>query len=260
MGNPELRRAFAVGDAKRIWRRYGITSPQELVLEDVAWAMGLAVMEERLESADARLVRGRKKGIIRVNREIPWPGRKRFAVAHEIGHWCLHASISQLLACTNEDMRARYKDSEPEAEANWFAAELLMPEDRYAAAMKGTTPSPDVINGLADEFLVTRTAAAVRYVELCPSHTVFIMCKESSVKWWRCSKGLDGPLWIKSGQPVSPRTLAGKFFLGKAPEIEVQSIGAEDWADRYPDYASEFMEAIIPLGNTGAAITMLWLE
>lgn len=258
--SPEVRRAFAAGDAAKLWRQYGFRSPEELVLEDVAWALGVAVMEGPLDSADARLVRTADRGIIRVNREIRQHGRKRFAIAHELGHWRLHAAISQLLACTKEDMLARYKESEPEAEANWFAAELLMPEALYRPAIAGNAPNPDVINGLANRFLVTRTAAAVRFVELCKEHCVFVMCEKGRIKWWRCSKDIEGPLWIDAGTAVSPRTLAGRFFEGKIPEAETQCVGMCEWASKFPDYAEDAMEAIIPLGNTGAVIAMIWLE
>src|SRR4051812_13642102 len=106
MPSPEVRRAFSIGDARRIWKRYGFREPRDLVLEDLAFALGVVVLEEPLESADARLIRGTKSGIIRVNSNIPWEGRKRFAIGHELGHWHLHANVSQLLACTSEDMRA----------------------------------------------------------------------------------------------------------------------------------------------------------
>jgi hypothetical protein len=33
---------------------------------------------------------------------------KRFALAHELGHWLLHRNISQVLACTSENMVAKY--------------------------------------------------------------------------------------------------------------------------------------------------------
>jgi hypothetical protein len=260
MIRPEVRRAFATGDAKRIWQNYGLRAPSDLNLEDLAWAMGVVVRDASLPSALARLIRHGQSGLIRVKQGIRWPGQRRFAIAHEIGHWCMHAKISQLLACTDADMRAQYKDSQPEAEANWFAAELLMPEHLFRPAINGTTPIPDVINGLAGQFDVTRTAASVRYVDLCKESCIFVMCKNGRIKWWRCTGDLEGPLWLKHGSELSPRTLAGKYFAGKPLSSEVQSVSMDEWADRHPDWADEALEAVIPLGQTGAAIAMIWLE
>lgn len=155
---------------------------------------------------------------------------------------------------------AKYADSEPEAEANWFAAELLMPKALFTPAIAGTMPSPEVINGLADYFLVTRTAAAVRYVDLCTKHSIFIMCEAGRIKWWRCSEELEGPLWISSGSRVPPNSLAGLHFAGNPSPAECQSADIADWASRHPEYTDDFTEAIIPLGRTGAVIVMLWIE
>ncbi len=260
MANPDLRRAFAVGEAKRVWKLYGFQSPADLVLEDLAMAMGVVVLEAKLDSADARLVRKGNRGIIRLKQDIPQVGRKRFAVAHEIGHWRLHEKESQVVACTSEDMRADYKGSELEIEANVFASELLMPQALFKPAMAGRTPTADTINGLAGVYRTSRTATAVRYVELSDEHCVMVMAEAGRIKWWRASKELNGSLWIKAGAPVSNRTLAGKYFAGTLDCEEVQDVSMSEWAERYPEFAEDAIEAAIPLGQTGAVLSMIWLE
>lgn len=260
MSKSDLRLAIAVGEAKRVWRLYGFQSPADLVLEDLALAMGVVVLEARLDSADARLVRKANKGIIRVKQDIRQPGRKRFAIAHEIGHWRLHEKESQIVACTSDDMAANYKGSELEIEANVFASELLMPEALFRAAMRGRTPTVDTINGLACEFGTSRTATAVRFVDLSNEHCVMVMAERGRVKWWRPSKEFDGSFWIQAGAAVSGRTLAGKYFAGQLDTDEVQEISMGEWAERYPDFAEDAIEAAIPLGQTGAVLTLIWLE
>jgi len=51
-------------------------------------------------------------------------GRARFTAAHELGHHVLHTNIPLARAMPNENVKA-YRRSE--AQANQFAAELLMP-------------------------------------------------------------------------------------------------------------------------------------
>jgi hypothetical protein len=65
------------------------------------------------------------------------PGRGRFTVAHELGHWYLHATDTGdenfQRFCRGPDLRAKRHQ---EGEANRFAACLLMPEEllrEYAA-------------------------------------------------------------------------------------------------------------------------------
>jgi Zn-dependent peptidase ImmA (M78 family) len=57
------------------------------------------------------------------------PGRRRFTVAHELGHWYLHATHKPgerfERFCRGEDLR---RTRSKEGEANEFAAALLMPE------------------------------------------------------------------------------------------------------------------------------------
>lgn len=58
------------------------------------------------------------------------PERARFTVAHELGHWFLHAKTANVAGfqrfCRDEDLQAHRHQ---EGEANQFAAALLMPEE-----------------------------------------------------------------------------------------------------------------------------------
>lgn len=60
------------------------------------------------------------------------PERKRFTVAHEVGHWVLHARRGEAKtyeeACAPDDIREDGGSREREREANAFANELIMPE------------------------------------------------------------------------------------------------------------------------------------
>ncbi|UJA20900.1 ImmA/IrrE family metallo-endopeptidase [Thermoleophilia bacterium SCSIO 60948] len=63
-----------------------------------------------------------------------WPGRRRFTIGHELGHWEMHRSGQQSLFCRKaqvapEDAKADTRPALPvtEEEANAFAAALLMP-------------------------------------------------------------------------------------------------------------------------------------
>src|SRR5688572_7280507 len=124
-------RILPTTEADRIWSLYGYASPKELVLEDLAMALGIVVIDGPLDSALGRLVRSGDTGIARISESIKEPGRRRFAIAHEIGHWLLHKKVSQLIACTEEDMLASYKSSPYEAEASIFAGSLLLPEKLF---------------------------------------------------------------------------------------------------------------------------------
>ena len=61
-----------------------------------------------------------------------WPTRRRFTIAHELGHWVLHQGGQSSLFCRHASVEApEAGERQPldpiEEEANHFAANLLMP-------------------------------------------------------------------------------------------------------------------------------------
>lgn len=61
-----------------------------------------------------------------------WPTRRRFTIAHELGHWSLHRDAEQPVYCRStsvdpQDPQRRPPLPPPEEQANAFAAALLMP-------------------------------------------------------------------------------------------------------------------------------------
>ncbi len=124
--DPKANLTRARFTADKLIKRFAITRPEDIALEDIAMTLGILVIDDHLEGAEARLLRKGGKGIIRVKADIPEIGRRRFAIAHEIGHWELHADLSQWALCSEADVLG-YSGSPPEIEANAFASGLLMP-------------------------------------------------------------------------------------------------------------------------------------
>lgn len=98
------------------------------------------------------------------------PERRRFTIAHELGHFLmpLHGTSAQ---CAKADMgllAAKDSTGAREAEANWFAAALLMPRERFLRDMRGLgDPEIGHIVKLAGDYEVSKQAAARRYTSLC---------------------------------------------------------------------------------------------
>ncbi len=98
------------------------------------------------------------------------PRRRRFTIAHEIGHWVLHISAGKLYGCRPADI-VEQREARPdtralrriEAEANRFAAELLLPETLVVPA---ATELGANVPALADRFDVSVPAMRVRLQQL----------------------------------------------------------------------------------------------
>ncbi|MHB8884706.1 MAG: ImmA/IrrE family metallo-endopeptidase [Methylovirgula sp.] len=96
--------------------------------------------------------------------------RRRFTIAHELAHFLLpfHGENAQcakadMSVITNQEGRQKR-----EAEANRFAAALLMPEKLFASDIRRLrAPEISHIVSLAERYNVSKESAARRYTELC---------------------------------------------------------------------------------------------
>lgn len=85
------------------------------------------------------------------------PLRQNFSVAHELGHYFLHKK--SFVDEPEYFWRITPEKQQEEAEANEFAANLLMPEDIFKKRWEETKSSPEE---LSDEFLVSVSAIIYR--------------------------------------------------------------------------------------------------
>ena len=132
------------------------------LVEDMSSAPGLPA-----ESASKQI-----SGLLRVDAgEIwvnahearQWPRRKRYTVAHEIGHWVLHRDGSEI-HCRGEDIQPEamvpwMHGRDIEGEANVFGGVLLMPPRlvrRVYDEVKGD------LNEIADRFDMSPSAVNLR--------------------------------------------------------------------------------------------------
>jgi Zn-dependent peptidase ImmA (M78 family) len=115
-----------------ILREHSVDGPKVPIIS-IAKALGIEVQSESVEdSLSGFLVRATKSGkaVIGVNKGHS-KQRKRFTIAHELGHYLLHEGELVHFDAERPGFRVNYRSdaasSELEREANLFAAELLMP-------------------------------------------------------------------------------------------------------------------------------------
>lgn len=115
--------------AEAIWQDLSLSSPPLPILE-VAESYGLNVLDaDFCKYPGLSGVLDVNKGIIYVNRS-DLPVRKRFTIAHELGHWILHRSDLDRPDSEYAPYYRRPIGGETdgrEKEANVFAANLLVP-------------------------------------------------------------------------------------------------------------------------------------
>ena len=106
---------------------FGIEDIQDVDIRDLVYAKDIIYREAPLENYDGRIVYGKRgKALITVNSNLTYVPRKRFTIAHELGHYILGHNRKEV-AHDNQASMEFYKSGSQETEANQFASELLMP-------------------------------------------------------------------------------------------------------------------------------------
>ena len=211
-----------------------IDRPEDIDVELIAAHLGAVVAWDDLRSEHARLIRGKRKHLITIRRDLQGTPRGRFANAHEIGHLRLHPELDQIKACSAGDMTDYHNDGR-EAEANHFAAELLMPERLFGPLCQGRPPSLDLVQSLAETFRISRTAAGIQLVRSCPEPCALVFSANAVVQWaFRVDRPRGGfPFFIEAGRRLhsgDDSTLAGDLFAGK-DRPRPEAVDASNWCD-----------------------------
>lgn len=167
-----LSRQLIEREANRLLERAGEHAPPVNV-EKVAASLGIRVEQAELDAdCSGLLIRSDRDGaVIGVNWDHH-PNRRRFTIAHEIGHYLFHKGGTFI----DKGTYARFRDQESgsgtiseEKQANHFAAVLLMPERwiKKAFQQHPFDPADDSsLHELAEAFQVSTQAMMFRLSNL----------------------------------------------------------------------------------------------
>lgn len=258
MNSPQPRLFLAETKAQGLLDEYSINRPSEIVLEDLAYALGIEVTYRPLSGADAHLVRVGDKGGITINSELEDVSKRRFALAHELGHWMLHKGRTQVFMCTAENMRD-YDSSVEEIEANAFASALLLPMRMMLPQHKSADPSLALIENLAGRFDVSLTAAALRYVSNFGRPLMVVFSSAGTIEWWRRNEELMGYLYFEKAQKLQRGSYAIAVAATGIPSGDMRSVDWNAWFPHLPKRTGVLHEQSIRFPNYGVVMSLLWL-
>ena len=126
---------------------------------ELAMVLGISIIYEPMPDDDSGSLKIDKKTgswVMTVN-SLHHPHRQRFTIAHELGHRVKHAREKSLF---EDKTFFRNGDSNiVEAQANRFAAELLMPNDVFAHFIEKVSSK---VEDIADHFQVSSMAVRIR--------------------------------------------------------------------------------------------------
>lgn len=243
----------------------GVSDPTEIPLELFVFGRGATLVEKPLKNAEGRIVFGSKKAIITVNSDIQYLGKKRFVIAHELGHYEMHRHLVPVHHDTDATLEY-FKNGHQESEANEFASELLMPEYLFKKECQGKKFSPDLLRNLADRFQTSVTSVAYKYLELGLHPLCLFYSFENKVKYWKKSDGFEH--FINNRVNLSPPedSVAAEFFQsGKIykKEHSKQQIWKSTWFDLKTwesDQDTNFFEYCIITPAYNTVLSVVWEE
>lgn len=250
---PVLRARAIISDLQ-------IQAPSEILIEELAFACGAIVRYELLAGADGRLVRLGNRGVIRVRDDVPELGRRRFIIAHELGHLLLGHGADVFRLCEERDLLEWSRGQQVyETEANEFAAELLMPEAFFRPHCLRGDPSLTGIERLAEEFRTSLTATAIRYVEFSPDRCGVVMSQNGEIRWNRCSAGF--PYWLLRRGRVHGYTYALDCLEGKKVPDRMSQVSATGWLPGLNDHSERTVweQSRLISRRLGIVLSLLWL-
>lgn len=257
---PRLERARLA--ARDVIYRLGIRTPDEIVVEDIIFYKGIWISEDHLTSGDGYLLTTARNNLITLRSSIKEPGKKRFVLAHELGHYELHPHQNQLTFCLSEDFCYWNNRLRPEEqEANAFAGELLMPEKMFAPLCRASEePSIGTISHLSRTFGTTLLSTAYRYIDYSPFDCAMIVSQKGQISWCRRSRGfMDRDLQVKPGTKVSINSYAGDLFDGKPVNNGMKEVTADAWIEGPPgDNNRTLWEDSLLMKRYDTVLTMLW--
>lgn len=197
--------------ARKLLKDIGIPDLTTISIEDLVWAKGVYLRYLPLKSADGRIVFGNKSAIITVNSQIQYEGRRRFTIAHELGHFEMHKDIFQY---HNESALTLdcFKEGNQEAEANQFASELLMPEVLFMKECKDKKFSPDLLRELSKRFLTSITSVVFKYIELGPHPLCVFFCSHNKVIYWKKSEDFRHFIINRTNLRPPEDSVAAEYF------------------------------------------------
>ncbi len=251
--------------AQRVIDRLRIRDFNDLQhLEEIAWARGALVNDKDLEGSEARIVITGPRAVITVSTKISDPRRRRFSIAHELGHFEMHRNRADFTLCAGTDLddwESRQAGKSREHEANEFAAAFLLPRQFFEARCQ-EQPSLELIRALADQFAVSLTATARRFVHFSPEPCAIVFSRAGYIRWFHESHEFrELGLFVDVKSKLDPATMASLFFRGQAVPPRAVPVSATAWL-RPGRYHRNFAirEQSCPMPNYNAVLTLLWVD
>lgn len=238
--------------AERLLKKLGITEPDEIDLEAIAFSVGAVIRYRALDGCEARIVGYGDNAVISINARSSFQ-RQRFSIAHELGHWEHHRGLR--LVCRVEGRQSALAS---ERLADSYAADLLMPHYLFRPlALQHSKLTFKAVSALADTFTTSQTATAIRLVESNLTPALLVCHGTDKRKWFTKAPSVPEHWFPKALIDASSSAL--EILYGKRQGDPMpRKIKAEAWFDCWEARGYDIYEQTMRIGD-GEILTILLL-
>jgi Zn-dependent peptidase ImmA (M78 family) len=217
--------------AKHLLDSIGFADSSQLDIKELIEYHNGIVVERPLKNADGRIVIKGSNSIVTVNSNIEYPLKKRFVLAHELGHLLLHKEDCISFSDDYRTLEAMRSGTQ-EAEANEFATELLMPTIEFFKFIYLKKFTPGLLRELAEKFQTSITSIVYRYIDIGHHPICVFYSKDGKLLYWKRSQKFPYYIGDKNGLPVPIDSVAQEYFQSKkiySKEESTQEIRKSTW-------------------------------
>ena len=242
--------------AERILIELGVQRPEDINLDALCKAYGINVHYQPMGDEDAFLFSSPNLSDVDflINKS-KHPVRRRFSIGHELGHYFLHRNKNLICVSSKINFQPSFDTrTDPEREADKFAAELLLPEYLVLPLMKAERSITILhIQNLARQFQTSFSATALRVAELS-SHPIIVTMYggDRRRQFFARSNLLSEKLWPPR---ILPDTALAAILKNDKQQCS-GSLASDDWFDDYSQSIDIYEESIMRNGQTLSILTL----
>jgi len=226
----------------------------------LAGQLGLTIVEVESKSFEGALLRSSRtlSGRILVRSGIRELGRRRFTIAHEIGHYILHGN--RQMPCSPGVIESWKEDQPtPEREADTFASELLLPTNEVTQYASKRWPLMEVVADVADHFGSSLMAAGRKFCDVASQACAIVWSSQRQIRWFHGSPTFAH--FIEVGKEIDFDSIAYRAYERKPLPNEMEEVPAETWIkSSWLRQDAVVSEQTVPMPSYDGCLSLIWVR
>lgn len=192
------------------------------------------------------------KLIIAVNARTR-PERQRYTICHEIAHAVLG------LPTEHEGASGRWQKHPNEILCDTFAAELLLPFDKFKPLVAEESPGFKAVSALAETFEASLAATASRFAFVTTEPLAYVLSEGGKIKYCARSRAFrDLNAWVPLNGGIPTDSLSARVRNGERNDGP-QEIDAEVWLSNWQG-GGMLVEDARHLSTWDQTLSLIWFE